>query len=256
VSIKVQSYVWEHSKAKGSALLLLLAIADHAHDDGKGAYPGLERLANKCRQTVRNTQILIRKLEEIGELGVSYGTGPHGTNEYTIPMGGENFSPLKTSAPEGEKQVHQISPEPSLTIIKPSLSKGEPPKAKDPEKTPKQKALESLEEGFQKFGGFVPPALIERFYAAFDGNPDHPAERLAHATKKLEETRSFFKAIDAYREWTLPKPQSTYQRPKPGIGRASPPPVVAGPLTDADRKRMVAEHMAARKANGMTVPGG
>jgi hypothetical protein len=46
------------------------------------------------------------------------------------------------------------------------------------------------------------------------------------------------------------------QRPKPGIGRASPPPVVAGPLTDAERKRMVAEHMAARKANGMTVPGG
>jgi phage replication O-like protein O len=50
-----------------------------------------------------------------------------------------------------------------------------------------------------------------------------------------------------------PKPQSSYQRPKPGLGRASPPPVVAGPLTDADRKRMVAEHMAARKANGMTV---
>lgn len=217
MSIKVQSYVWEHSKAKGSALLLLLAIADHSHDDGKGAYPGLERLANKCRQTVRNTQILIRKLEEMGELGVSYGTGPHGTNEYTIPMGGEKFSPLKTSAPGGEKQVHQISPEPSLTIIKPLSQSGAP--EKEP-LSPKQEALESLEKVFFRYGGTLSPALIERFYAAFDGNPDHPKERFEHALKRLEETRSFFKAIDAYREWSLPKPQSSYQRPKPGPGRA------------------------------------
>jgi hypothetical protein len=212
VSIKVQSYVWEHSKAKGSALLLLLAIADQAHDDGKGAYPGLERLANKCRQTVRNTQILIRKLEEIGELGVSYGTGPHGTNEYTIPMGGEKFSPLKTSAPEGEKQVHQISPEPSLTIIK-TLSQSETPESNTP--TPRQTALETLEQVFFRYGGTMNPKLIEGFYRVFDANPDHPKERFAYSIKRLEETRSFFKAIDAYREWgegTRPAPSPRYSR--------------------------------------------
>jgi hypothetical protein len=148
--------------------------------------------------------------------------------------------------------------------ISSSLSKGGEPKAKEPEaKTPKQEALESLEKVFFQYGGTLSPPLIERFYAVVDGNPDHPTERFAHAKKKLEETRSFFKAIDAYREWTLPKPQSTYQRPKPGIGRASPPRAApAGgldyskPITEADRKRQFDEIMAQRRANGMSVPGG
>src|SRR5688572_23942864 len=33
VSIKVMSQVWDNSKSEGAALLLLLTIADHCHDD-------------------------------------------------------------------------------------------------------------------------------------------------------------------------------------------------------------------------------
>jgi DNA-binding MarR family transcriptional regulator len=62
-------------------------------------------------------------------------------------------------------------------------------------------------------------------------------------------------------EPTYPK-QSSYQRPKPGPGRA-PAPVVQGngwdyskPITDEDRKRFVAEHMAARKASMSAAGGG
>ena len=36
MSIKVQSHVWEHSPAKGGELLILLAIADFADDNGEG----------------------------------------------------------------------------------------------------------------------------------------------------------------------------------------------------------------------------
>jgi DNA-binding MarR family transcriptional regulator len=57
--------------------------------------------------------------------------------------------------------------------------------------------------------------------------------------------------------------QSTYQRPKPGIGRASPPRAsqaggldYSKPITEADRKRQFDEIMAQRRANGMSVPGG
>jgi len=46
MSIKVMSYVWEASKAKGSELLLLLAIADHAADDGY-CWPGIPRWRGK-----------------------------------------------------------------------------------------------------------------------------------------------------------------------------------------------------------------
>jgi hypothetical protein len=142
MSIKVTSWIWEHSGQKGAALLLLLAIGDHAHDDGRGAYPSTDALAAKIRMTRRNTQLLIRKVEQSGELVVSTGTGPHGTNEYTIPVpwsGGEKFTPLKTfqgeksgsrgaknSRPSKRGGVITDSPEPSSKpSIEPSSSGGD-----------------------------------------------------------------------------------------------------------------------------------
>jgi DnaD/phage-associated family protein len=121
VSIKVQSYVWENSKAKGSALLLLLAIADHAHDDGDGAYPSVETLASKCRQSERNVQRLLRELSTLGEIVIRDQEGPHGCNVYVIPVpwGGAKLSGVTTGAQgvtTGAEIVPQMSPEPSLTI--------------------------------------------------------------------------------------------------------------------------------------------
>ena len=45
--------VWDKSRHAGSELLMLLAIADFADDDGK-AYPAVSTLATKCRMTGRN----------------------------------------------------------------------------------------------------------------------------------------------------------------------------------------------------------
>ena len=62
--------VWEHASVKGSALLLLLAIADHAHDDGTGAWPSQKTLATKTRLSVRQVRRLLEQLEARGELRV------------------------------------------------------------------------------------------------------------------------------------------------------------------------------------------
>lgn len=78
--------IWERSRNKGAALLLLLAIADHAHDDGGGAYPSVPALARKIRMPVRSTQRLIQKLVSTGELEVSTGGGPRGTHLYKINL--------------------------------------------------------------------------------------------------------------------------------------------------------------------------
>jgi hypothetical protein len=113
VSIKVSTYVWEYSEHKGTALLLMLAIADHAHDDGGGAYPSIATLARKARTSPRNVKLLLPKLEASGELEVSRGKGPHGTNLYQV----KDFHPrLYNGSIDGlgEAQytpnVHQISP--------------------------------------------------------------------------------------------------------------------------------------------------
>ncbi len=76
--------VLDKSKQKGSALLLEVIIANFAHDDGKGAWPSVETLAAYIRMTERNTQLLLRKIENSGEIRTVEGGGPYGTNAYEI----------------------------------------------------------------------------------------------------------------------------------------------------------------------------
>ncbi|KKM78795.1 hypothetical protein LCGC14_1356320, partial [marine sediment metagenome] len=87
------THVWKTSEQKGSALLLLLAIADHAHDDGTGAYPAVQTLADKVRMTKRNTQRLLHELAQTGELTIELNAGPHKANLYSLPMGVKTLHP-------------------------------------------------------------------------------------------------------------------------------------------------------------------
>lgn len=85
MSIDVMSWVWNNAEASGTELLLLLAIADNANSQGE-AWPSVHTLSNKIRQTTRNTQIVIRKLEEDGQLLIDPPGKKHRTNTYRIPF--------------------------------------------------------------------------------------------------------------------------------------------------------------------------
>ena len=89
MSIKVMSEVWEHSTHKGAALLLMLAIADHANDDGI-AWPSRSRMASRIRMSVMHTRRLIRTLIKSGELIVIHpgGSGPGDPSKYQIDLRG------------------------------------------------------------------------------------------------------------------------------------------------------------------------
>ena len=87
MSIKCTSRVWEYSTASGTELLVLLAISDHAHEDGTGAYPSLQTLAAKCKISKRSVQRYLKKLSKGGELKIEYGKGRNGTNLYTVLSG-------------------------------------------------------------------------------------------------------------------------------------------------------------------------
>lgn len=70
MSVTAQSHVWKYSKAKGSALLVLLAIADYAHDDGTNAWPTLASLAKKTRMTERSMRLILHQLVAGRELRI------------------------------------------------------------------------------------------------------------------------------------------------------------------------------------------
>lgn len=70
MSLRTTAIVWEQSTAEGTELLLMLAIADIANDNGEG-YPSVGKLARRCRiKTDRGMQKVIKKRIEAGELVV------------------------------------------------------------------------------------------------------------------------------------------------------------------------------------------
>lgn len=70
MSIRAMTRVWESSKAKGGSLLVLLAIADSAKDDGRNAWPSTHTLAWKSRLTFRQVRQILIDLQTAHELVV------------------------------------------------------------------------------------------------------------------------------------------------------------------------------------------
>lgn len=85
MSIKAYKAVWEHSQQSGGALVVLLALADHANDDGY-CWPGVGRIARYANIKERQVQRHIRTLEDAGEIETRQGDGRGNTNVYYIKL--------------------------------------------------------------------------------------------------------------------------------------------------------------------------
>lgn len=98
------SQVWDHSKQTGARLLLMLAIADHADDNGI-AWPGIPSLSRKIRMSTRYTEMLQQRLIESGELSISRaGGGRQITNRYQITIPEAGLGVKNTEAGLGVKK--------------------------------------------------------------------------------------------------------------------------------------------------------
>ena len=115
MSVQAMSWVIENSKHKGSAFVVLLMIANHAHADGTTAYPSIDTIAREARISPRQVYNVIVKLERSKELLIFRNAGPNGTNLYSIPIWQKSLA-LKSF--QDENGVPQISPEPSGTNFK------------------------------------------------------------------------------------------------------------------------------------------
>jgi hypothetical protein len=84
VAISVMGWVWDHSRSRHGARLVLLAIADCVKTDGGWAWPSSKELQRKTNLTERAVRMAVAELTELGELAVDLNSGPGGCNRYRI----------------------------------------------------------------------------------------------------------------------------------------------------------------------------
>lgn len=94
MSVHVLSWVLKHSPVDTPGhRLVLLVLADHANDDGTGAWPSVKTIANEAKQSERNVQYALRALEGEGRIRKA-GKSPYGTTIYDVlTKGGANLAP-------------------------------------------------------------------------------------------------------------------------------------------------------------------
>ncbi len=108
--------------AQSTMKIVLLAMADHANDEGRSIYPSVGRLSRMTGLTDRSVQRAIDALEILGIIEAS-GWSEHHTKEYRImPATLNQFQGGEPGSPKGEsstKRGELGSPKP---LIKPSIN--------------------------------------------------------------------------------------------------------------------------------------
>lgn len=109
--------VWEHAQYKESTLLLLLALADYADDNGI-CWPDVPSLATKARISERRATDIIKTLETEGAILFSRGGGRGKRSRYAVLVG------LDDEQKERVKLFHR-NYFTEIKTAKPAVRKGE-----------------------------------------------------------------------------------------------------------------------------------
>lgn len=121
MSARMTGMVFDRYHAGGGEMLLALALADHAHDDGTHIFPSVALLAAKTRQSERTVQYQLRAMQAAGWLVlVNAGTGGRlagqgyagRPREYRINpewIKGAEIAPLKSDAEKGDLNAGRAS---------------------------------------------------------------------------------------------------------------------------------------------------
>jgi hypothetical protein len=135
--------IWDHYEGSPEELLLLLAMADFANDDGGNIWASNETYAKKSRRSVRTVQRQVKKLIQEGWIQATGSHPFHNTNLYQINIqklsqlelltaepsdthvAGDNLSPMTNEAERGDKgDTLTVSLDPSVRLL-PNYTKPE-----------------------------------------------------------------------------------------------------------------------------------
>ena len=158
--------------------LVLLALAEFAHDDGTHAWPSVATLCERTRLSERQVRNCLRGLEASGAI-VETGRSRKGTHIYTVVMGGQS---LPVGGQSADSDVSQIAPDPSGPV-------------KDPPGAEEAKNGQDLVAYFvdaSRALGVEPPKRVIGQVAAEIGNllrEDQPPDRIERALQYLVDRR-------------------------------------------------------------------
>ena len=103
MSVKYMSMVWsDMPELNGTNLLVMLALSDHANDDGV-CWPSIKSLAKKSRISTRQAKRVVKDLVERGYVRIAEKGGGRGkTTVYVMNQKGDVVSPF-TEGKKGDK---------------------------------------------------------------------------------------------------------------------------------------------------------
>jgi hypothetical protein len=238
MSVKVMAKIWEAGPPQQGDRFVLLAIADHANDEGE-AFPGVAGLARKTCMTKRGVQKILRRLETGGWLVTDKRQGRYNCNLYTIMT--PNVVQLSTDAvtlnvvpsdPERSSlDPEHGSPKPSLTInrnIIPQVQETgtDQPEPKDdtyerlygiyPRKVAKGAALKAIQRALKKIDAAALEVAVREFAAAVAVWPKEERQFVPHPATWFNAERW----NDDRNEWKREPKKSLTEQNQPAISFA------------------------------------
>lgn len=206
--------IWEAGPPSLGDRFVLLAIADHANDEGQ-AFPGIAGLARKTCMTERGVQKILRRLEADGWLVTERRQGRYHCNLYTVVTPNvvhrasaeqHQQTPNKdaTDPERSSLDPEHGSPKPSLTInrtvIYPEFQETgtETTEPKDPSeqiygyyprKVGKGSALKAIQRALKKTSPDALEAAVREYAAAVASWPKEERQFVPHPATWFNQER-------------------------------------------------------------------
>lgn len=174
MSWQATSWVIEHSKQKGSSLLVLLCIANCANESGTNCWPSKARLSRDTRMSPRQLDRIVNQLEASGELAVVHSTGRF-PNHYSFPF---MTNPVKMS---GLPTPSFEPSNPVISDVNPVIAMAHDPSVRTISKKNSHKEPPIVPQGDVSV---KPPSAVEKVFNFWKECFEHPKAKLDDKRKK------------------------------------------------------------------------
>lgn len=193
MSVKVMSGVWADADVKGGTLLVLLALADFANDEGE-CWPSLDTLAHKARLSRSQTKSTVATLERDGFIEVDRGTGRETSRYRIVAGGGRKLTPStdRQGVRNRPTNLRKLTPRGSESVD--PLHSKEPSKNRHRTTTEPDAAVDGKVLAFQLYEetvGTLDPHVAQKIQEAIDEGWTEECQRHCFAAASEANARSW-----------------------------------------------------------------